>query len=125
MRSLVLQEPFRAIFYAPFYAALARGDYAAEGIDVRGPFSADSLYHSAENGSCDAVVGMYHDQGVIPLKKYGYVTVIAGTPILRTTAGHGTAYDIAGQGIADASVMTRAVLLAADLAARRAAARAA
>lgn len=86
---------------------------AAEGIDVRGPFSADSLYHSAENGSCDAVVGMYHDQGVIPLKKYGYVTVIAGTPILRTTAGHGTAYDIAGQGIADASVMTRAAARAA------------
>lgn len=105
-------------FISPVIARLA-----AEGIDVRGPYPADSLYHSAEQGSCDAVIGMYHDQGVIPLKKYGYVTVIAGTPILRTTAGHGTAYDIAGQGIADASVMTRAVLLAADLASRRAAAR--
>lgn len=88
----------------------------SQGIDVHGPYPADSLYHNAESGFCDAVVGMYHDQGVIPLKKYGYVTVIAGTPIIRTTAGHGTAYNIAGQGIADASVMKRAVLLAAELA---------
>lgn len=91
-----------------------------EGIRVDGPHPADSLYFSAEKGSCDALVGMYHDQGVIPLKKYGYVTVIAGTPIIRTTAGHGTAYDIAGKGVADASVMVRAIKLAAELAVIRA-----
>jgi 4-hydroxythreonine-4-phosphate dehydrogenase len=88
---------------------------AAEGIDVVGPFPADSLYHAAEAGKYDGIVGMYHDQGVIPLKKYGYVTVIAGTPILRTTAGHGTAYDIAGKGVADESVMARAITTAAEL----------
>ncbi|HZZ92420.1 MAG TPA: 4-hydroxythreonine-4-phosphate dehydrogenase PdxA [Usitatibacter sp.] len=89
---------------------------AADGIDVTGPFPADSLYHAAEAGKYDGIVGMYHDQGVIPLKKYGYVTVIAGTPILRTTAGHGTAYDIAGKGVADESVMARAITTAAELA---------
>ncbi len=88
---------------------------AAEGIGVEGPYPADSLYHAAESGKYDGIIGMYHDQGVIPLKKYGYVTVIAGTPILRTTAGHGTAYDIAGKGIADASVMARAITTAAEL----------
>lgn len=89
---------------------------AAEGFDLVGPGPADSLYYAAEQGAYDAVIGMYHDQGVIPLKRYGYVTVIAGTPIIRTTAGHGTAYDIAGKGVARPDVMTRAVLLAAELA---------
>jgi 4-phospho-D-threonate 3-dehydrogenase / 4-phospho-D-erythronate 3-dehydrogenase len=53
---------------------------------------------------------------VIPLKRYGYVTVIAGTPIIRTTAGHGTAYDIAWKGVGRADVMARAITLAAELA---------
>lgn len=92
------------------------GRLSQEGIRVEGPYPADSLYHAAESGEYDAVIGMYHDQGVIPLKKYGYVTVIAGTPILRTTAGHGTAYDIAGKGVADATVMARAITTAAELA---------
>ncbi len=92
-----------------------------EGFCLDGPISADALYHQAEQGRYDGVVGMYHDQGVIPLKRYGYVTVIAGTPILRTTAGHGTAYDIAGKGLADESVMLRAILTAAELASLRAA----
>jgi 4-hydroxythreonine-4-phosphate dehydrogenase len=88
----------------------------AEGFRLAGPGPADSLYYAAEQGAYDGVIGMYHDQGVIPLKRYGYVTVIAGTPIIRTTAGHGTAYDIVGKGVAKSDVMTRAILLAADLA---------
>ncbi len=91
----------------------------AQGIDVRGPDPADSLYWAADQGEFDGIVGMYHDQGVIPLKRYGYVTVIAGTSIIRTTAGHGTAYDIAWQGRARSSVMERAIILAAELAALR------
>lgn len=88
----------------------------AEGFDLVGPGPSDSLYYAAEQGAYDGVIGMYHDQGVIPLKRYGYVTVIAGTPIIRTTAGHGTAYDIANKGIANPDVMKRAILLAAELA---------
>lgn len=91
----------------------------ADGADVVGPEPADSLYHMADNGHFDGVIGMFHDQGTIPLKRYGYVTVIAGAPIVRTTAGHGTAYNIAGQGLADASLMQRAILTAAELAALR------
>jgi len=90
-----------------------------EGIDVTGPEPADSLYFAADQGQYDGIIGMYHDQGVIPLKRYGYVTVIAGTSILRTTAGHGTAYDIAWKGVARADVMERAILLAAELATLR------
>ncbi len=89
---------------------------AAEGFDIVGPAPSDSLYYAAEQGAYDGVIGMYHDQGVIPLKRYGYVTVIAGTPFIRTTAGHGTAYDIAGKGIANSDVMKRAILLGAELA---------
>jgi 4-hydroxythreonine-4-phosphate dehydrogenase len=92
------------------------GRLQAEGIDVTGPEPSDSLYWAADQGAYDGIIGMYHDQGVIPLKRYGYTTVIAGTSILRTTAGHGTAYDIAGQGRARADVMERAILLAAELA---------
>jgi 4-hydroxythreonine-4-phosphate dehydrogenase len=87
-----------------------------EGFDVVGPEPADYLYWASDQGAFDGIVGMYHDQGVIPLKRHGYVTVIAGTSILRTTAGHGTAYDIAWKGVARADVMERAILLAAELA---------
>jgi 4-hydroxythreonine-4-phosphate dehydrogenase len=90
-----------------------------EGFHIDGPISADALYNNADKGRYDGVIGMYHDQGVIPLKRYGYVTVIAGTPMIRTTAGHGTAYDIAGKGIADDSVMARAIRVAAELASLR------
>ena len=90
-----------------------------EGFDITGPVSADALYHQADQGRYDGVIGMYHDQGVIPLKRYGYVTVIAGTPLLRTTAGHGTAYDIAGKGVANETVMARAISTAAELASLR------
>jgi 4-phospho-D-threonate 3-dehydrogenase / 4-phospho-D-erythronate 3-dehydrogenase len=89
--------------------------------DVSGPEPADSLYYQANAGQFDGVVGMYHDQATIPLKQYGYVTVIAGSPVIRTTAGHGTAYNIAGRGVANGALMTRAIHLAAELASKRSA----
>jgi 4-hydroxythreonine-4-phosphate dehydrogenase len=86
-----------------------------EGMDVSDPLAADSLFDAAERGRYDAVLAMYHDQGTIPLKKYGYVTYAAGLPIVRTTAGHGTAFDIAWTGKADPALMGRAISLAVDL----------
>jgi 4-hydroxythreonine-4-phosphate dehydrogenase len=90
-----------------------------EGISVTPAQPADSLFHAADQGAYDAVIGMYHDQGVIPLKRYGYVTVIAGAPHIRTTCGHGTAFDIAWQNRVRPELFLRAVDLATDLAARR------
>jgi 4-hydroxythreonine-4-phosphate dehydrogenase len=90
-----------------------------KGIEVRGPFAADSLFHRAAKGDCDAVVCMYHDQGLIPLKLhhfYGGVALTLGPPFVRTSVDHGTAYDIAGKDKADASSMKEAILLAARLA---------
>lgn len=89
-----------------------------EGMNVSEPLAADSLFDAAEKGAYDAVVAMYHDQGTIPLKRYGYCTYAAGLPIVRTTAGHGTAFDIAWKGIADHRLLGRAVRLAADIAAQ-------
>jgi 4-phospho-D-threonate 3-dehydrogenase / 4-phospho-D-erythronate 3-dehydrogenase len=92
---------------------------ATRGISVAGPFPADSLFHQAALGDYDAVVCMYHDQGLIPLKLhhfYGGVAVTLGPPFVRTSVDHGTAYDIAGRGTADASSMREAILLAARLA---------
>ena len=88
----------------------------AAGMNLSGPLAADSLFAAAEAGRYDAVLAMYHDQGTIPLKRYGYVTYAAGLPIIRTTAGHGTAFDIAWQGKADPSLLARAVNLAGALA---------
>jgi 4-hydroxythreonine-4-phosphate dehydrogenase len=91
------------------------------GILVAGPFPADSLFHQAVRGDYDAVVCMYHDQGLIPLKLhhfFGGVAVTLGPPFIRTSVDHGTAYDIAGKGKADASSMKEAILLAAGLARR-------
>jgi 4-hydroxythreonine-4-phosphate dehydrogenase len=89
------------------------------GIGVFGPFPADSLFHHAARGDYDAVVCMYHDQGLIPLKLhhfYGGVALTLGPPFIRTSVDHGTAYDIAGKGRADESSMKEAILLAARLA---------
>lgn len=86
------------------------------GIDVTSPLSADSLFFDAEQGKYDAVLAMYHDQGTIPLKRYGYVTYAANLPLIRTTAGHGTAFDIAWRGIANPEVLARALKLAEELA---------
>ena len=92
---------------------------AERGIDVRGPFAADSVFHRALTGEFDVVIGMYHDQALIPLKLIDFdhaVNVTLGLPIVRTSVDHGTAYDIAGQGVASASSMMEAIRLAARMA---------
>jgi len=89
------------------------------GMQAHGPFPADSLFHQAARGDYDAVVCMYHDQGLIPLKLhhfFGGVALTLGPPFVRTSVDHGTAYDIAGTGKADESSMREAILLAARLA---------
>ncbi len=91
----------------------------AAGIDVSGPFPADTLFARAHRGEFDVVVACYHDQGLIPVKLLAFgqaVNVTLGLPIVRTSVDHGTAFDIAGRGIADPESMVAAVLLAARLA---------
>jgi 4-hydroxythreonine-4-phosphate dehydrogenase len=88
------------------------------GIDVTGPFPADSVFVRAARGEFDAVVACYHDQGLIPVKLLAFgkaVNVTLGLPIVRTSVDHGTAFDIAGRGEADPSSMIEAVVLAARL----------
>ena len=90
-----------------------------QGIQAKGPFPADTLFHQAVRGDYDAVVCMYHDQGLIPLKLlhfFGGVGLTLGIPFIRTSVDHGTAYDIAGKDRADDSSMKEAILLAARLA---------
>lgn len=87
-----------------------------EGMDLTEAQPADALFYDAENGRYDAVLAMYHDQGAIPLKRYGYVTVIGGAPFIRTTCGHGTAFDIAWQNRARPELFLRAAKLASQLA---------
>jgi 4-hydroxythreonine-4-phosphate dehydrogenase len=92
-----------------------------KGIQARGPLPADSLFHHAVRGGYDAVVCMYHDQALIPLKLhhfFGGVALTLGPPFIRTSVDHGTAYDIAGKNKADATSMKEAILLAAALAQR-------
>ena len=82
------------------------------GIDARGPFPADSIFNRAINGEFDVVLVMYHDQGHIPVKVYGFeksVSVALGLPFLRTSVDHGTAFDIAGKGIANAESIAEAI----------------
>ena len=91
------------------------------GMAVTGPLPADSLFYRAARGDYDAVVCMYHDQGLIPLKLhhfFGGVALTLGPPFIRTSVDHGTAYDIAGSGKADETSMKDAILLAAQLARR-------
>ncbi len=88
-------------------------------IDAVGPLSADTVFHYALKGDYDAVVAMYHDQGLCPLKLIGFETGVnwtLGLPFVRTSPDHGTAYDIAGLGIADPSSMIAAIRLAQQLA---------
>ena len=88
------------------------------GIDVSGPISGDTVFLRAAEGEFDAVIACYHDQGLIPVKLLSFgnaVNVTLGLPIVRTSVDHGTAFDIAGQGIADATGMIAAVKLAARL----------
>ena len=89
------------------------------GIDVLGPFPADALFAHSRLKSYDAYLAMYHDQGLIPLKMDAFgkgVNVTLGLPIIRTSPDHGTAFDIAGQGIADPGSMIEAIKLAANMA---------
>jgi 4-hydroxythreonine-4-phosphate dehydrogenase len=94
----------------------------AKGIDVSGPFPGDTIFIRASRGEFDVVVACYHDQGLIPVKLLAFgraVNVTLGLPIVRTSVDHGTAFDIAGRGIADAGSMIAAVRLAARLATAR------
>src|SRR5438067_10424760 len=89
-----------------------------DGIDVRGPFSADTVYLRASRGEFDAVIACYHDQAMIPVKCLSFgeaVNVTLGLPFIRTSVDHGTAFDIAGKGIAEHSSMIAAIKLAAEL----------
>ena len=92
------------------------------GVDVSGPFPGDTVFVRAYRGEFDVVVACYHDQGLIPVKLMAFnqaVNVTLGLPIVRTSVDHGTAFDIAGKGIADPESMVAAVLLAARLARSR------
>ena len=91
----------------------------AQDIDVSGPFPGDTVFVRARRGEFDVVVACYHDQGLIPVKLVAFgqaVNVTLGLPIVRTSVDHGTAFDIAGKGVADPASMIAAVLLAARLA---------
>ena len=93
-----------------------------EGYHVVGPFPADTLFHKAASGQFEAVVAMYHDQGLIPLKLLHFsdaVNVTLGLPIIRTSVDHGTSYDIAGNGQADDSSLKAAITMAASMAKNR------
>jgi 4-hydroxythreonine-4-phosphate dehydrogenase len=88
-------------------------------IDIDGPFPGDTVFVRASRGEFDLVIACYHDQGLIPVKLLAFgraVNVTLGLPIIRTSVDHGTAFDIAGKGIADPSSMIEATLLAARLA---------
>jgi 4-hydroxythreonine-4-phosphate dehydrogenase len=92
------------------------------GMRVEGPFPADSFFARRVQGRYDAVVAMYHDQGLIPLKMFAKnraVNVTLGLPVVRTSPDHGTAFDIAGRGIANPESMVEAIRLAVTIARNR------
>jgi 4-hydroxythreonine-4-phosphate dehydrogenase len=91
----------------------------SRGVDISGPYPGDTVFVRASRGEFDAVIACYHDQGLIPVKLLAFgesVNVTLGLPIIRTSVDHGTAFDIAGKGVADPSSMIAATLLAARLA---------
>jgi 4-hydroxythreonine-4-phosphate dehydrogenase len=97
----------------------AIGECRTRGVAVTGPFPGDTVFLRAHRGEFDVVVACYHDQGLIPVKLLAFgeaVNVTLGLPIVRTSVDHGTAFDIAGRGIANPESMIAAVLLAAQLA---------
>ena len=103
---------------APAISALQK-----DGIDAFGPLSADTLFHAEARKTYDAVLGMYHDQVLIPIKTLdfdGGVNVTLGLDFIRTSPDHGTALDIAGTGMARPDSMTSAIRLAADMTRRKA-----
>lgn len=90
----------------------------ADGVDVSGPFPADTIFVRAARGEFDVVIAAYHDQGLVPVKLLAFgraVNVTLGLPIIRTSVDHGTAFDIARQGVADEGSLVEAILLAAKL----------
>jgi len=93
-----------------------------EGIDVSGPYPADTLFYHLRHGRFDGAVALYHDQALIPIKLLAFskgVNVTLGLPFIRTSVDHGTAYDIAGKGIADPGSFQEALKLAAKMAYHR------
>lgn len=87
----------------------------AEGIDASGPWPGDTVFMQARRGRFDVVVAQYHDQGLIPVKYLGVergVNITLGLPFVRTSPDHGTAFDIAGRGIADAASLSAAITYA-------------
>jgi len=88
------------------------------GIDARGPFPADSIFVRALGGKFDVILAMYHDQGHIPVKVHGFeksISVALGLPFVRTSVDHGTAFDIAGKGVASSESMEEAIKMAVNL----------
>jgi 4-hydroxythreonine-4-phosphate dehydrogenase len=97
----------------------AVADARAQGADAHGPLAADTLFHQALHGAYDAVVAMYHDQGLGPLKLIAFDTGVnwtLGLPFIRTSPDHGTAYELAGRNVARPDSMLAAVRLAVRLA---------
>ncbi len=94
----------------------------AEGMALAGPMPADTMFHAAARVRYDAAIGMYHDQALIPIKTIAFddgVNVTLGLPFIRTSPDHGTAFDIAGQGLANPSSTIAALRMAASMAAAR------
>jgi 4-hydroxythreonine-4-phosphate dehydrogenase len=97
----------------------------AEGIGISGPLPPDTMFHAEARAQYDAAVCLYHDQGLIPVKTldfHGGVNVTLGLPVVRTSPDHGTAFDIAGKGVARPDSLIAAIRMAADMAAARRAA---
>jgi len=106
-----------ASIIAPAIAQLAQ-----QGIDATGPWPPDTMFHSAARASYDAAICMYHDQALIPIKTVdfdGAVNVTLGLPFVRTSPDHGTAFDIAGSGVANEASLLAAIALASQMANRR------
>jgi 4-hydroxythreonine-4-phosphate dehydrogenase len=100
----------------------AIADATARGIDARGPFPADTVFLRARDGVYDLTLALYHDQGLMAVKLVGFgrvVTLLIGLPLIRTSTGHGTAFDIAGRGVADHRNLLEAIRVAAEVAAGR------
>jgi len=94
----------------------------AEGFDIRGPLSADTMFHAAARKTYDAAIAMYHDQALIPIKTLAFdegVNITLGLPFVRTSPDHGTAFAIAGRGVASPASLEAALKLAAEMSARR------
>jgi len=88
------------------------------GLDLEGPFPADSFFDCSRHSAFDAIISMYHDQGLIPIKMLEFkeaVNFTLGLPFIRTSVDHGTAYDIAGKGVADPTNLIKAIRAAANL----------